>query len=241
MANIPKINLVYYKNILDNVFARFFEDYNDSFTKSNGLYVFSGSLARSSLKRKLTEYFVEELSPLVEDYDVLKPNYYFIIGSCFPCDNMLLSHLPENSRFPEKLKKFVTQHPNIKYALKENDIRIDDEMFNCIFEDIFNRFFNDRKEILKAFGKRKTNLRFIKYNNLDCYSTYRIVKDVFGKINVVNLHKKNIDSMKDVIRSLNEIIGSHVLKKKEICRSPELEMVREEIREYVENCISGRI
>lgn len=241
MPNIPKINLIYYKNILDNVFARFFEDFNDSFSKINDQYVFSGRISRTALKKKLTSYFIEELSPLVEDYDVLKPNFYFVIGSCFPCDNMLLSHVPENSRFLEKIRMFVTQHPNIKYAMKENDIRIDDEMFNCVFEDIFNKFFNDKKEILKAFGKKKTNLRFIRYNNLDCYSTYRIVKDIFGKINIVNLHKKNIDNMKDVIRSLNEIIGSHVQKKKEICRSPELEMIRGEIREYMENCMAGRI
>ncbi len=241
MPNIPKINLIYYKNILDNVFARFFEDFNDSFSKINDQYVFSGRISRTALKKKLTSYFIEELSPLVEDYDVLKPNFYFVIGSCFPCDNMLLSHVPENSRFLEKIRMFVTQHPNIKYAMKENDIRIDDEMFNCVFEDIFNKFFNDKKEVLKAFGKKKTNLRFIRYNNLDCYSTYRIVKDIFGKINIVNLHKKNIDNMKDVIRSLNEIIGSHVLKKKEICRSPELEMIRGEIREYMENCMAGRI
>ncbi len=241
MANIPKINLIYYKNILDNVMVRFFEDYNDSFSRNEGNYVFSGKMGRSKLKKVLSKYFVEELSPFVEDYDVMKPNFYFVIGSCFPCDNMLLSHVSENSRFPERLRLFVSQHPNIKYSLKEKDIQIDIEMFNCVFEDIFNSFFNNRKEVLRAFGSRKTNLRFLKYQNLDCYSTYRIAKDVFGKINIVNLHKQNAEKFRETIRSLNEVIGSYVLKKKEICRSPELDMVREEMKSYMENCMAGRV
>lgn len=237
---IPKINLIYYKNILDNVLCRFFEDCNGLFSKDGDLYVFSGRTSRTSLKKILTAYFIEELGKVITDYDVLKPNYYFVIGSCLPCDNMLLSHLSDE-RIPKKLKLFIRQHPSIKYVLNEHDIKIDFEMFNGIFEEIFNGFFGSRKKVLDSFGKNKTNLRFIKYENLDCYSLYRMVKDMFGKINVVNLHRKNLDNMKNVMRSLNEVIGSYVLKKKEICRDRDLDMVRREIRAYIENCIAGNI
>lgn len=240
MSNL-KINLIYYKNILDNVFYRFFEDYNDSFSRNDGKYIFSLNISRNCLKKKLTIYFIEELKKLITDYDILNPKFYFVIGSCLPCDNMLLNHIPSESKFPNKLRLFISQHPNIKYFLKEHDIKIDIEMFNCIFEEIFNKFFSNKKEILKSFGEKSTNLRFIKYQNLDCYSIYRIIKDIFGKINIVNLHKQNLDKMKFVIRSMNEIIGSYVLKKKEICRSSEFDMIKEEIKSYMINCMTGNI
>lgn len=215
----------------------FFEDYNNCFSRSNDKYVFSKTMSRSSLKKTIRKYIALELDSLTQEYNYLSPNYYFIIGSCFPCNNMLLKHIPEN-KMPKKLSVLIKNYPNIKYFLKEKDIHIDNELFNGIFEEIFNNYYIKPKEIIKDLGKNKTNVKFVKYRIFDCYSIYRMIKDMFGRINIINMHKVYGDKMKDVLRSVNEIIGSQVLKKKEICRDKMFDNIKEEIKSYMIQCMT---
>lgn len=59
--NLPKINLVYYKNILDLALAKFFDECNDSFSKIGEYYVLSKQFTKTSLKACLEKHIAHEL------------------------------------------------------------------------------------------------------------------------------------------------------------------------------------
>jgi hypothetical protein len=145
-----------------------------------------------------------------------------------------------NNKLSTKIHKLIDAHKDIKYFLKERDISIDVVMFNYIFEEIFSKFFK-HKNILNYFGNDYKNLFFIRHEKLDCYSTYRIIKDLYGRINVINLHKKNKDKMSENIVSINELIGKKIIHKKEICRSSAVEYIKNEIKQYIDNCMIGNV
>lgn len=235
---IPKINLIYFKNIIDNSITRFINDASSFFIKENDRYILSKKISRKKLTSYIEEYIKTEISSLATEYDITQPNYYFVIGSCFPCDNMLLDYETDIHKIPTKIKKVIEEHPNIKYVLKEKDVIIDIKTINYIFEEIFSKFF-EQKNILKKFGKKYKNLFFIKHEKIDCYSMYRIIKDIYGRANTINLHKKNKEKMAENIVSINELIGKSIQKKKEICRNETNSYIRNEIKQYVESCILG--
>lgn len=221
----PRINLLYYKNIVDCAIKEFVSENNDMFVKNGDNYVFSKNMTRQMLMKRMKAFVTQELGKYVEPYSILNPNHYFIIGSCFPRDNILLSHASKSRYFPEKLKKLIRRPDNIKYILKERDIKIDIELFNCVLEDIFNQFFKN--------SKKSGNVHFIRHNKLDCYAIYRIIKDGYGASNVVNLHKKHMSVVKSAIYSVNEMIDLYVRGKKEVIRSSELEFIRSEVIQFV--------
>lgn len=221
----PKLNLLYYKNIVDCAIKGFVSANNDMFVKDGDNYVFAKSITRQMLMKRMKVFVLNELGKYIEPYSILNPNHYFIIGSCFPKDNILLSRASESKYFPEKLKKLIQRPDNLKYILKEKDIKIDIEMFNCVLEDIFNNLFRNSKKL--------DNIHFIRHNRLDCYAMYRIIKDGYGASNVVNLHKKHMSNIKSAIYSVNEMIDLYVHGKKEVIRSSELEFIRAEIIQFV--------
>lgn len=229
---IPKINVLYYKHILDKSFQRFFNDYNDSFVKSNGEYVFSKLIAKNKLIKIFRKYIVDEIKRYITEYSISDLNYYIIIGSCFPKDNILLKYKQDNY-IPEKIFNIIEKYPNIRYFLKETDIHVDLMLFNDVFENVFE-YLRERKNILKEFGKNTTNLYMMWNDRLDCKMMYETIRHIFGKVNVVNLHKKNkiTDS---VINSLNENIDKYVHGKHSLIDSDMMEMDRDEIRQNITN------
>lgn len=229
---IPKINVLYYKHILDKSFQRFFNDYNDSFVKSNGEYVFSKLIAKNKLIKIFRKYIVDEIKGHITEYSISDLNYYIIIGSCFPKDNILLKYKQDNY-IPEKIFNIIEKYPNIRYFLKETDIHVDLMLFNDVFENVFE-YLRERKNILKEFGKNTTNLYMMWNDRLDCKMMYETIRHIFGKVNVVNLHKKNkiTDS---VINSLNENIDKYVHGKHSLIDSDMMEMDRDEIRQNITN------
>lgn len=231
MSNyIPKINVLYYKHILDKSFQRFFNDYNDSFTRSNGEYVFSKLIVKNKLIKIFKNYIIEEIKKHITEYSLSNPNYYIIIGSCFPKDNILLKYRQDNY-IPEKIFKLIEKEPNIRYFLKETDIHVDLHLFNDVFENIFE-YLLSKKNILKEFGKNTTNLYMIRNDRLDCKMMYETIRHIFGKVNVVNLQKKgNISDF--VINSLNENIDKYVHGKHTLIDSNMMEMDREEIKQNI--------
>lgn len=225
----PKLNLLYYKNIVDCAIREFVALNNDLFVRDGENYVFSGSMTRTMLMKRMKVFVLSELGKYIEPYSVLNPNHYFIIGSCFPKDNILLSRASESRYFPEKLKRLIQRPDNIKYILKEKDIKIDIEMFNCVLEDIFNQLFKRNRYL--------DNIHFIRHSRLDCYAMYRIIKDGYGASNVVNLHKKHMSGVRSAIYSVNEMIDLYVQGKKDVIRSGDLEFIRSEIMQFVNKMI----
>ena len=235
---IPKINVLYYKHILDKSFQRFFNDYNDSFVKSNGEYVFSKLIAKNKLIKIFRKYIVDEIKGHITEYSISDLNYYIIIGSCFPKDNILLKYKQDNY-IPEKIFNIIEKYPNIRYFLKETDIHVDLMLFNDVFENVFE-YLRERKNILKEFGKNTTNLYMMWNDRLDCKMMYETIRHIFGKVNVVNLHKKNkiTDS---VINSLNENIDKYVHGKHSLIDSDMMEMDRDEIRQNITNFMNSMV
>jgi hypothetical protein len=237
--NLPKINLLYFKNIIDNALTNFINDASEYFKKENDLYILSKKIPRKRLLKIIESHIIEEIKKFVTKFNITEPNYYFIIGSCFPCDNILLKYETTEHKIPNNIHKLISTHKDIKYFLKERDISIDVEMFNYIFEEIFSKFFKT-KNVIHYFGEDYKTLFFIRHEKLDCYSMYRIIKDLYGRINVINLHKKNKDKMTENIVSINELIGKKIIHKKEICRSSDIEYIKNEIKQYVDNCMIGK-
>ena len=120
---MPKIYLIYLKSLLDLVIVKFFEIYNDCFSIVDNRYVLSKKIGKTKLLSMFKRLIFLELQQLITKYDRLHPNYYFIIGSCLPKNNLLLN-FKDDKYFPKKLSKLLSSEYNIKYLLKEKDIDI---------------------------------------------------------------------------------------------------------------------
>lgn len=229
MESKPRINLLYYKNLLDKCFLRFFEEFNADFNKTDGGYVFSNKISQVTIKKTFVKYLKDELKNFIPEFKEAAPEYLFIIGSCIPGDNILLNSFGEDEYFPQKFRKILETVPDVKYYLKESDIHIDIRMFNAVFEDIFLDFLNRKVSVAR-------NVFFIRHNRLDCYMMYKTIKQRFGSL-TVNLHKKFFTSDDRCIHSVNENIDMYSHRKLEILRSEEMRPYRDEIYRYMDNCI----
>ena len=232
---MPKIKLLYYKNLLDNCFARYFKDFNDDFIQENGIYVFNGSYSVFHLKKIFREYLCDELKKYVKPNSVVGADYSFIIGSCIPKDNILLDI--QTGYFPEKLKKIINSNYNIKYFLKEKDIKIDLVFFNTMLEDMFLEFFKDQWKIPWRVGDEYTNLFFIQHARLDCLTMYKTIKHLYGRSNTENLHKTMFKDAKTVVYSINEQIDKYIHDKSILNSMGEFHRIMKEVNQYVDECM----
>ena len=78
--------------------------------------------------------------------------------------------LKNKSYFPAKLDKLVNSDLQIKYLIKEKDIRIDFAKFNKICLEVFEQFFTNKLRL-----KNLDNLLFLQHKNLDCYSLFKAI------------------------------------------------------------------
>ena len=87
----PKIRLLYFKNILDRCFFRFFEDFNDCFTKTDdGRYILSARNAPEKIRKYFLTEIKTEILKYAKPFDLFNPEYFFVISGCDPAENMLL-------------------------------------------------------------------------------------------------------------------------------------------------------
>lgn len=235
---MARINLLYYKNILDVVLARFVRDNNNLFVKEGDSYILGSDTAYSSMKKTLTLYIVDELKNYISPFSLENRDYYFIIGSCNPCDNILLK-FKDDRYFPEKLTRLINSDYPVKYVLKEKDIKLNLVRMNQIFVEIFNDFFSSRRKVSKMFGKDYGNLFFIQHRILDCYSMFKIIKKVYGRTNCLNMHKEYMKDMFEPIISVNDLICKYINNKKELLRSRDFENVSLEIKEFMDGCMNA--
>ena len=102
---IPKLNFIYFKDLLDLCFKKFFDDFNDDFIKDGNNYVYGRHATKTKLKTVFRSYLKEELKKILTTNDVRNGNFYFVIGSCIPKDNILLK--VDDRRLPTNLAKLV--------------------------------------------------------------------------------------------------------------------------------------
>ena len=148
----PKIKLLYFKNVLDQCFFKFFEDFNDCFTrKDSGEYVLSAQTAPEKIKKYFIAEIKTEILKYARPFDLFNSEYLFIIGGCDPAENMLLEF--KDGYFPRKLTRIIDSGKCAKYVLKEKDIKIDIEFFNSLVDDLFINLFSNEDSFSKLLGR----------------------------------------------------------------------------------------
>lgn len=230
----PRIKLLYFKNVLDVCFRRFFEDFNGSFTRAlNGDYVLSDAPQPEKTRKYFVERVKEVLNRHVRLFDPLAPEYFFIIGGCDPRDNMLLDFA--DRRLPERLVRVLESDPCPKYVLRENDIKIDIGFFNSLVDGLFADFFARRT----AFGADWPHVFAVKHRRLDCYSVFKVLKYLYGRSSCVNVWKDEFEDRRHVLVAVNDLIDRYVRDKAAANRSREFKMIVAEVKEYCDGCIEG--
>ena len=203
---MPVFNLLYFKNLLDEAVISFFDKFNGKFISLNGNFFLSNEVSKYTVFQELKKFIEKRINEIIVDLNILSPQYYIIIGSCFPKDNILLKYKIKDY-FPKKLSLMIRKYPNVKYVLKEKDIKIDLLMLNQIADQIFNNFFNEMKS-----RKLDKNVFFIKNNQLDCYLLFKTIKGIYGNSNCNNLYAQKMMLKDSPLISINDMIGKYTKK-----------------------------
>lgn len=183
------------------------------------------SMSYSKMKRILKALLKDTINEFAKPFDIIKPEYYFIIGSCMPKDNMLLD-VKDNKYFPTKLDKLINSDYNIKYLLKEKDIKLDVVQFNTVLIDIFNELFKRQKN---------GNTIFMQHKRLDCYTMFKIIKSIYGKANCINLDKTMYSDKKIPLVAVNDLIDKYVHNKTTLQKTQDFKNAYEEVKFYLKN------
>ena len=224
----PRINLLYYKSIVDRCISRFIEEHDSDFTRQeNGEYVFSNGVSEQTLKKIFLGYVKDELGQIVSGYKNSSPEFYFILGSCFPGENILLEF---GGRAP-KLRKLIEIIPDVTYFLKESDIRMDMRMVNSALDGIFSKFMKE---------KRKTwpNVFFLRHRKVDCYMLYRFIKNTYGSM-AVNVGKRFYSGGDRAIFSINDDIDKICPFKDDYIKRGFFKNIENEVYQYIDTCLNG--
>lgn len=232
MKTYYRFNLIYYKNLIDKVFIKFFELYNNDFQKINNKYILSKNINKSKLIKIFEILIFDELKKIIKPYNILQPQYYLILGSCIPAENFLLKLKDSNKYFPEKLTKIILNKFQFKYILKEKDIQLDIIKFNSVIEMLFNKFFC-KNLLIKKLGTTYKNVIFIKHQNLDCYSLFKIIKALYGKSNCWNIYKEKFKNDKSPLIAINDLIDKYIHNKQNLNKNKEFVKIIKEISEFL--------
>lgn len=136
--------------------------------------------------------------------------------------------LKNKSYFPTKLDKLVNSDLQIKYLIKEKDIRIDFAKFNKICLEVFEQFFTNKLKL-----KNLDNLLFLQHKNLDCYSLFKAIKYSYGKNACINLHKEMYSNIKPSIIAINDLICQYS-HKNELQKLKEFKHATNEVKQFID-------
>lgn len=227
---LPKYHLLYFKNLLDIAFTKFFDEYNSLFIKDADTYVLSKTFSITELEKFFNRVIMQELNKIVHPYDIIaNPDYYVIIGACQPKNNFLLKF--KDGYFPAKLEKMINSDYSIKYLLKEKDIIIDTLKFNEACINVFNKFFNDQ-----IYSKKYNyqNVIFIKHNQLDCYSMFKVLKCIFGKTNCINIFVERYNKVNSPIIAVNDLIDKYINQKLKANKDPQFKRIFIDVKQFIQ-------
>lgn len=243
-SNVSRIRALYFKQLADRAFQRFLRERNGDFTRQEGkkgtVYVYSGTVSRNTLKNMFLKWILEDIFAIFPEFDLEKPVWNFVLGSCLPRNNVLLRCVSGDSYFPAVLRKILDSGRDIRYYPVERDIKVDLDLFNSVLEDVFLELF-DRRKARKVLGNRFRNVFFLRHSSLDCYMAFKLLRCVYGRNTVGNVVKE-LDMKVDVgLRSLNERIDEYVSGKISFLKSEMMAPVRTEVLDFVRGCLEGRL
>lgn len=147
---------------------------------------------------------------------------------------MLLKY-KDMSSFPDKLDEMLSNKPNIKWVMRENDIEIDIDCINEVCIDIFNDMFTDDKCISKLFGKDYANVIVASHKNLDCYMMFKTIKWAYGSSNCKNLWKEQMtNNRQDNLIALNDEIAKNIRCKSKLNHDATFKQYAYEVKDYLD-------
>ena len=227
----PKLRLLYYKNVLDLAIARFFDEFNDSFSKfGSSRYVFSSDASREKLKKIFSKIIFEVIDELDEPWKIENPSWLILLGGCYPKNNIILKYRNSKEYFPTKLDKILENEPSIKWILSEKDIDIDIGLFNELFNEIFLELAT-KKSLVKTNLK---NVICISHKNLDCYMMFKIMKWIYGRSACINVYESSgISKSKLPLVAINDLLAKYIHNKQEVNKSKEFKKYALEIKQQL--------
>lgn len=228
-----KLNLIYYKNLVDAATEIFFKDYGDSFTKEDEKYILGLNSSKSSLKAILERCIIEAARSSVSTDEVDVNDVLVVIGSCYPKDNILLD-FKDDSYFPKKLSSYISNHPTVKWVLSEKDIDIDIDAFNESLVSIFNDMFNDISKARDVFGCMYRDIMLVSHKKLDCYAMFKTVKWAYGSSNCLNLWKTKMQGNRCCMVALNDMISKYIHNKSKMNSSAKFKRYAHEVKDYLD-------
>lgn len=224
-----KLNLIYYKCIVDMALEELVNCCGDMFTRENGKYVLGLNISKKRLEDALEKLVDKEIRSIVEQYS--KDDVFLVIGSCYPKDNLLLA-LKDNHYFPSKLSKLIDNKPALKWLLAEKDIEIDIDLFNELFIKIFNKKFG-RKEPKRSSNIKSSKVVFISHSKLDCYMMFKTIKWAYGSLNCTNVWKDKLSNRRQNLIALNDLVSKYVHNKSRANKSLELKRYAQEVKDFL--------
>ena len=244
MSAVPKLRVIYFKQLADRAFQRFLREREAHFTRlgkgDSVTYVYSGTASPGTLKRLFLGWIVEDLERLFPEFDLENPEYVFVLGSCLPRNNALLRCAVGESRFPAVLRKILDSGKDIRYYPAERDIHVDLDLLNSVLEEVFLELF-DRKKAKTRLGSRFRSIFFLRHSVLDCYMAFKLLRMAYGRNTVGNVVQETGMEVDRGLRSLNERIDENVSGKISFLKSDMMAPVRDEVLGFVRGCLEGRI
>ncbi len=227
-----KLNLIYYKNVIDLAFQSFVASNGEHFTKCNGKYVLSKLFTKASLKQELEKHIASALRELLQPVRSACDKC-ILIGSCYPRDNILLD-FKSQSYFPKKLESLMASKPSLKWLLREHDIEVDIDAVNEAFVSIFNSIFT-HGSMTRALRSSCSSVIALSHRRLDCYALFKVIKWAYGSSNCVNMYKEKLHGHKQCMVALNDLVSKYIPGKAAVNSSSEFKACAHEVKGYLDS------
>lgn len=202
---------------LDAYVRRVFEGLDGGFSRSSaGEYICGSDVFGSDKFGEGLEKFV--LSRLGGTPDVFSPDYFFVLGDCRPYRNVLLD------LDGEKL-----HGRRSKYALLEDDIKIDLRAFNRRADFVFGRLF-------RRCAKMPPNAFAVCHNRLGAGTLKAFMEAIFGRVNCMDMGESALEGRPRCLANANDGIEARTPRKSRLNSFPEAKAIMSQLRQYVGEC-----
>lgn len=232
-----KLNLIYYKNVLDTAIETFVKLYEDYFTRDRDSYILGLNVSKQHLHADIKTCIHNSIHEIAKDF--ASPNdVLLVIGSCYPKDNLLLD-FKDASYFPKKLSNLISSKPALKWLIAEKDIKMDIDLLNELFIDIFNEKFNapEPKRSVSSYPK----VIYVSHSKLDCYMIFKAIKWAYGNSNCSNIWKEHFKDARQNLIAINDLVSKYTHNKSCLNKSKEFKTYALEVKSYLDEKLSLRI
>ena len=225
-----KLNLIYYKNILDIALEMFVKKHEECFTKDGSAYVLGLSASKKSLQKDIEKCIDSSIDKALKSTSS-KDDVAIVIGSCYPIDNLLLD-FKDSKYFPKKLSSLIDSRPALKWLLAEKDIQLDIDLFNEIAIEVFNKKFTKIEP--KRSSISRPRVLYVSHSRLDCYMLFKTLKWAYGSSNCLNVWKETLSSQRQNLVAVNDLISKYIQNKSRMNKSIEFKMYALEVKDYLD-------